>query len=168
MKNTMSVGNTRHTSKETGEDIWDSRSVAACVMLSFVNIDKEEGERFLITKRSHKMSHGGLYCLPCGHLDKGETIIQAASRELFEETGIRIETEYLNQYEIDDNPNSFRENITHHYACTVYGDATTLADLESEITLQEEECLEAFFATKEEIEKLDFAFGHKDRLLESF
>ncbi len=44
---------------------------------------------FLLTKRAAKLnSHGGQWALPGGRLDPGETIEQAALRELHEEVGI--------------------------------------------------------------------------------
>jgi ADP-ribose pyrophosphatase YjhB (NUDIX family) len=50
----------------------------------------EAGEVLLI-----KRSDNGRWCLPGGHVDYGETIAQAAVREAYEETGIRVEVERL-------------------------------------------------------------------------
>ncbi|MFH8295057.1 NUDIX domain-containing protein [Streptomyces sp. NPDC018059] len=46
----------------------------------------------------------GQWALPGGHVDKGETIREAAARELFEETGIRVDEAALERIDIFDRP----------------------------------------------------------------
>lgn len=47
---------------------------------------------FLLTRRTSKLrAHGGQYALPGGRLDPGETVEQAALRELAEELGIALD-----------------------------------------------------------------------------
>ncbi|MGW4802975.1 NUDIX domain-containing protein [Kitasatospora sp. NPDC004272] len=48
----------------------------------------------LLIERGHP-PYQGLLALPGGHVDSGETALQAAARELLEETGIRVSTEDL-------------------------------------------------------------------------
>ena len=38
------------------------------------------------------------YCLPGGHAEEGETMAQTAERELFEETGIEINSSEINTF----------------------------------------------------------------------
>ena len=38
-----------------------------------------------------KRTDNGLWCVPGGHVDLGETLAQACTRELFEETGLKAE-----------------------------------------------------------------------------
>lgn len=68
----------------------------------------------------------GLWSLPGGHVETGETAIEAANRELLEETGVAANlTELIGVYEIT-RPN--------HYAITCYcgfwrsGQATAASD----------------------------------------
>lgn len=46
--------------------------------------------KILIGRRSQKKSFSGKYCLPGGKVEVGEYCVDAAKRELFEETGIKI------------------------------------------------------------------------------
>ena len=44
-------------------------------------------------KRCTTASYGGLWCLPGGYIEFEESFIEAAHREVFEETGLEIELE---------------------------------------------------------------------------
>ena len=51
---------------------------------------------FLLTRRAPKLrAHGGQYALPGGRLDEGETIAEAALRELWEEVGVDLGPEAI-------------------------------------------------------------------------
>ena len=48
----------------------------------------------LITKRSQSMgSFKGTWVLPGGHIDPGESLEECALRELWEETGVKVDIE---------------------------------------------------------------------------
>lgn len=58
----------------------------------FLFAEDERGPYVLLTERSHTMrSHPGQVAFPGGKLDEGETVIEAALREAFEETGVEPE-----------------------------------------------------------------------------
>ena len=46
-------------------------------------------DRLLLVRRLG--SYAGMWCIPCGHLEWGEDVRQAASREFEEETGLQVQ-----------------------------------------------------------------------------
>ena len=52
----------------------------------------ERGGKILLGKRKNSFGEGH-YSMPTGHIDPGETVMECASRELFEENGIEIGTD---------------------------------------------------------------------------
>jgi 8-oxo-dGTP pyrophosphatase MutT (NUDIX family) len=55
-------------------------AVAVCII----------GDAFLMTRRASKLrNHAGQYALPGGRVDPGESAVDAALREMFEEVGLR-------------------------------------------------------------------------------
>jgi 8-oxo-dGTP diphosphatase len=65
------------------------------VCLALVDGDK----KVLVTRRNIKMKiFPHAWVLPGGHVDPGETLENAAIRELFEETGVLIEMDSSSNY----------------------------------------------------------------------
>lgn len=48
----------------------------------------DEGGRLLLIKRGKSATKPGLWAIPAGYVDYGEEVRQAATRELYEETGL--------------------------------------------------------------------------------
>jgi ADP-ribose pyrophosphatase YjhB (NUDIX family) len=47
-----------------------------------------ENDRLLLVRRAG--SHAGMWCIPCGHVEREEDVRQAAQREFEEETGLKV------------------------------------------------------------------------------
>ena len=48
-----------------------------------------ENGRLLLVRRLG--SYAGMWCIPCGHVERGEDVRQAARREFEEETGLKVD-----------------------------------------------------------------------------
>jgi len=74
-------------------DAASRRLKAAAVAITLVEADPPRGDAaFLLTRRvSNLRSHSGQWALPGGRCDAGETVIDAALRELDEELGLRAD-----------------------------------------------------------------------------
>jgi ADP-ribose pyrophosphatase YjhB (NUDIX family) len=77
-------------------------SVTADIVL-FVPIDEPIGEYKLLLIKRKNYPNKGWWALPGGFLNEGETLLEAAHRELDEETGIK--EVFLEQLALYDNPN---------------------------------------------------------------
>lgn len=60
-----------------------------------VHVVLERDGRVLLMRRAGTGFFDGLYSLPGGHVEPGESVRQAAVRELFEETGVRLDAATL-------------------------------------------------------------------------
>lgn len=63
--------------------------------IAVVFIIRENG-KYLFQKRMHTGWHDGYYVLPGGHVEEGETLLEASVRELFEELDIIVQPQDLN------------------------------------------------------------------------
>ena len=96
-----------------GKEYWISRSVAVC---GFIFTTVKNKLCVLAVKRGNDCpDEVGKWCCPCGYLDYNETLKDACSREISEETGLFVSTGDLKQWRIDDNPCSNKQNITISY-----------------------------------------------------
>ena len=55
----------------------------------------ENDHKLLIGKRSQKSFLGGKWCLPCGFIEHNESFVEAAYREVLEETGLKVKVTSL-------------------------------------------------------------------------
>lgn len=108
---------------KTGREYWISRSVAVIIILFAYDL---KGKQYVLTVKRGKGTpdpeYVGVHCLPCGYLDFDETTQEAAARELFEETGVKVNPNDLKLLSINDNPSDDkRQNITFRYFIEIKG-----------------------------------------------
>ena len=81
------VGRLGRFDRRQQEDSGDLKRAAVAVVV--VEAETPGEAAFLLTKRTPRLrAHGGQWALPGGRLDPGETVEQAALRELEEELGV--------------------------------------------------------------------------------
>lgn len=89
----------------------------------------------------------GLWSLPGGHVEFGETALAAAERELLEESGVTAElTTFIGLYEV------IREKPAFHYAIACYGGLWR-----SGMAHASSDALDARWVAPAELDSLDFA-----------
>ena len=116
-------------------------SIAVCVL--------KEG-KILLTKRANPPSQG-LWSVPGGVIELGETIQEAAKRETYEECGIKIEVGAVFNVENLIIPDE-RGNIQYHYIVTYL-----LAQHLSGEARPDSDALEVRWVTREELTNLDMS-----------
>ena len=89
----------------------------------------------------------GLWSLPGGQVEFGETALAAAQRELLEESGVTADlTAFVGLYEV------IRENPPFHYAIACYGGFWTAGEASAST-----DALDARWVAPSELDQLDFA-----------
>lgn len=160
----MKTNNEPNKSYETEDGtVWDSRSIAVCVMIMTADYD------VLVTQRAdnEKLDDPGKWCLPCGYLDRGESIHQCLIREIFEEVGLDVTKEYCWMYHVGDAPHHERQNVSFHFIVAL--DETT-EQVREKLNFDPDEVQAVEFLAGADIKTgaafngKEFAFNHEKRL----
>ena len=102
-----------------GKIEWISRSVVvACVVLAK---DRQGNNYVLLNQRGDSVNLTNLWNIPGGYLDYNETVDEAAVREVWEETGVKID---LDKYELTligiySLPRGKKQNVTIVYGVVI-------------------------------------------------
>ena len=96
----------------------------------------------------------GLWSLPGGHVEFGETAVAAAQRELLEESGVTADlTAFVGLYEI------IREKPAFHYAIACYGGIWRSGEAHAS-----SDALDARWLAPSELDSLDFVPNVRDAI----
>jgi len=111
--------------------------------------------KILLVKRAQHMVDGGKWALVGGFVDRDETIEQAAEREVFEETGWRVEK--LTRVAVLDSPDRAldRQDISFVYTCQAVVQEGEPDDESEEVS---------WFTMAELPPKSEMAFDHYETL----
>lgn len=145
---------------------WFSRSIAASL---FVFCKDDEGNwRVLASERGEEAAdfQGKWNCM-CGYLDFGETVEECAVRECFEEVGVKLSPSQLTFVGYEDSPSANRQNVTFRF-CTFIEDKKIGDYTFSHDGNEGKEVGKIQWLTMEEVDSLEWAFGHKERIKEIF
>lgn len=151
---------------ETGEVEWVARNIAALVMV--LGYNKQGKPHVLANVRGPKTpdpEFRGCWCMPCGYLDYNETIRESAVREVFEETGVKLNPKNLILFYINDIPEEDkRQNVTFRYRCTVKED---IEDIKlTAKNSEDKEVSDIKWIPIDEVNNYKWAFNHDQIIIE--
>jgi len=114
-------------------------------MKMYVNVSVviEKGKKCLLVQRSPNSTMSGIWEFPAGNVEIGETLEEAARREVEEETGLKVDKlEYRGYSErVDD-----RHVLVHHFRALGFS---------GKVKIRDDEHSEFKWASKSEILKMD-------------
>ena len=114
------------------------------------------GDKLLILQRAGEYGASTQqWCIPGGHVDPGESFLEAAARELFEETGIEIPEDLL----IEAGVAKGKDYEIHYFLGHVDDESSIQIIVDSE-----EEVGSTWIDTRTELDDYDFIFDMKENI----
>jgi 8-oxo-dGTP diphosphatase len=95
----------------------DEDSVTKSVVTG-VLVKNAEGKLLLVKKAGNRGPYGGTYLTPGGGVNDGEPVDDAALRELYEETGVKVRN--LQRAWFDDDVTEDWQGVKRHFICLIY------------------------------------------------
>lgn len=134
---------------------WFSRSCAVCLMVS----TKIDGHYCILANQRGvgAMDYKGYWNMPCGYLDYNETLEEAAARECFEETGIKISPNRVQFMFFDSDPKQNRQNVVFFYSVCLNSDDDIKL---STANMEENEVENLKWIPLADIDNYQWAFDH--------
>ena len=144
-----------------GKELWYSRSLAV-TLFSFVK--GKEGNVFILANQRGKGTpyNQGQWNCSCGYLDFDETAKEAAVRETFEETGVKVDKKLIKFIGFNSNPKDDElQNVTFRYAVILPKDISFYKKEFSKKNNEEDEVSNIKFISLKDLDKYNWAFNHK-------
>ena len=146
------------------KEYWISRAIAVVVCIFAKDI---LGNTYVLAVQRGSETPDpefvGAYCAPCGYLDYDETIVQAAQREVREETGLDLLVSDFKLVSINDNPkDDKRQNITFRYVVNSLVPVQDLKKLLTDKNSEKNEVSDIRFIMVDEMNFYKWAFNHKE------
>ena len=137
---------------------WFSRSVAVATAVIL-----KDGKQWYILagqRGTGTPDYQGYWNLPCGYLDYNEDTETAAAREVFEETGIRLNPAEIKYFGHSSSPEENRQNVVFFYVAFLEGDKSQFGF--SKDNMEENEVDGIQWLPIEKCETLKWAFNHDE------
>lgn len=166
--------NWSYTIKEgehAGKTLWSGRYCAVCaIILCQAYTENSHGVKelkwhILANKRgSGTPDFQGLWNMPCGFMERGESGEQAATREAEEETGVFIYPKDFEFWSVETDPNTSNNgNVTLRYIARIHRAELPTLKITSELVGGEKDEVETIkWIPLTDIEKYKWAFHHKE------
>lgn len=108
----------------------------------------------------------GMWNMPCGYLDFDETTAQAVIREVYEETGVKLNPDFLHFWCFNDSPTQNRQNVSFRYYALVDAQPGSISvGTGNDRGGEEDEAIG--WIPVDSIGKYEWAFGH-DAIIKEF
>lgn len=151
---------------ENGKEWWISRSIAVtgCVF-TFLN-----GKWCVLANKRGEGTPDfqGMWNMPCGYLDFNETTAEAVIREVYEETGVRLNPNFLHFWKFNDSPTQNRQNVSFRYYALIDAQPGSISVGTGNDRGGEEDEVEAIgWIPLDSIDKYQWAFDH-DKIIREF
>lgn len=146
-----------------GKEYWVARNVAVvCFVFTYI-----KGEWYVLANQRGKgtPNYQGLWNCPCGYLDYNETTKQTAIREVYEETGLKINDAEFWSFN-DDPEKDDLQNVTFRYVCYEHNPFELNSDSENRGG-ESDEVSDVKWIKVSEINNYEWAFGHEKLINEA-
>lgn len=142
-----------------GKTHWISRSVA---VLATVTAFDGQDWYILINRRGEDCpDFHGMWNIPCGYLDWGESCEEACCREIWEECGVKLEPKDFKLFAVESDPvRSNKQNVTIRFIANLPADVLKmhLSDENSELN----EIADIRWVKFTDADQYQWAFNHRE------
>lgn len=150
------------TGEHAGETVWVHRSIAVAGFV-FCQI---KGEWHVLANQRGEGTPDfqGYWNCPCGYLDFNETLGEACAREIYEETGVKLNPMDLYFCGYNDNPiDSNKQNVTMRFLAVINEDHIGISTnaIKGQLGGEENEVKAIMWIKLSELNNYQWAFNHK-------